>query len=233
MPLQKGDFILIDYVAKVKDTDTVIDLTREDVAKKVKFYKPDGIYEPKLVKLDEGWLPKGLEEALLTMEVGEERTIEIPPEKAFGLRDPSNVKVLPARELVKRGITPRVGGQVELDNKTAIIRSVGGGRVTLDFNHPLAGKTIVYTVKVVSKVELDQDKVLELIHRRVPTIPKDKFKVQIEGSSLTITLPEEAFSVGDIQYAKRGLLNDIEKYLPSIEKVTYLETFTLRRSKPP
>lgn len=231
MPIQRGDFVLVDYVASVKESGEIIDLTREDVAKAKKFYREDGIYEPQLVIVGEGWVLRGVDEALVGMEEGEERVVEIPPEKAFGLRDPEKVKILPARELTKRGIVPRVGMKVEVDGRTGVVKSVGGGRVTLDFNHPLAGHFIVYELKVVSKVEGDLRKALELLHRRMRRVPKEKFKLKLEGGVLEVELPEEAFTLEDVQFAKRGFALDVERYLPSISVVRFCETYVIKRAE--
>jgi len=87
MTLQKGDFILIDYVAKVKETNEVFDTTKEDVAKKEHLHKEGQIHEPELVVVGEGWVLKALDDALTTMELCKACTIEISPEKGFGQRD--------------------------------------------------------------------------------------------------------------------------------------------------
>lgn len=99
MPFAKGDFILIDFVAKIKETGEIFDLTIEEIAKKENIYREDEIYEPMLVVFGEGWILEGLEEELIKMNPGEQKIIELPPEKAFGSRDPSKIKVIPAREL--------------------------------------------------------------------------------------------------------------------------------------
>ncbi|HSV49903.1 MAG TPA: FKBP-type peptidyl-prolyl cis-trans isomerase, partial [Candidatus Acidoferrales bacterium] len=78
MTLQKGDFIIIDYVAKVKETNEVFDTTKDEVAKKEHLHKEGEIYEPKLVVVGEGWVLKALDDALLNAEVGNETTVEIP-----------------------------------------------------------------------------------------------------------------------------------------------------------
>ncbi|RLE52072.1 MAG: peptidylprolyl isomerase [Candidatus Methanomethylicota archaeon] len=229
MPLNKGDFILIDFVAKVKDTGEIFDLTIEEVAKKEKLYREDEIYEPMLVVLGEGWILDGLEEELMKMNPGEQKVVELPPEKAFGARDPSKVKIVPARELSRRGITPRPGIRVEIEGNYAIVRSVGGGRVVLDFNHPLAGKTLVYDVKIVKKLESDKEKILALIHRRIPRVPIEKFDVKIKGGVVTIELPEEAYFLEGLQFAKRGIARDIEKFFSSVTSVKFVEKYTFKR----
>ena len=53
MALEKGSFILIDYVAKVKETGEVFETTIEETAKKEHLYKEDKIYEPKLEVIGE------------------------------------------------------------------------------------------------------------------------------------------------------------------------------------
>jgi len=95
MSFKEGDFILIDYVAKVKETGELIDTSKAEVAKEYKKFSEEKIYEPLLVIIGEHRVVEGLEEELKKMNVGEEKTLEIPPEKAYGKRDPSKVKLLP------------------------------------------------------------------------------------------------------------------------------------------
>ncbi|MDH5816095.1 MAG: FKBP-type peptidyl-prolyl cis-trans isomerase [Candidatus Nezhaarchaeota archaeon] len=232
MPLQKGDFVLVDYVMRVKDTNEVIDLTIEEVAKKEKVYREDGVYEPALIILGEGWILKGVEEELYKMDVGESRVIEVPPDKGFGERDPNKVKVVNARELTRRGITPRVGARVELDDGVAIVRRAEGGRVVLDYNHPLAGRTITCEIKVVKKIEDVREKIRELVHVRIKRVDKEKFKIDLSSDGVvTIELPPEAFTYEGLQYAKRGIAIDISRYIPGVSAVKFIETYTLRQAK--
>ena len=225
MPLQKGDFILIDYVGKVKETGEVFDTTIEEVARKERLYKEGEIYEPKLIVLGEGWILKALEEEILKLDVGTKSTIEIPPEKAFGPRDPEKVKLVPLKRLVAKGITPQIGMRVEYEGKMATVRTVGAGRVQLDFNPPLAGKTLVYEVTVQKKLETKTEKINALIHRRIPIVEIEKFKLKITKASVTIEMPEDAFYIEGIQLAKRGIAMDIQKFFPEVTTVKFIETF--------
>ena len=225
MPLQKGDFILIDYVGKVKETGEVFDTTIEEIARKERLYKEGEIYEPKLIVLGEGWILKALEEEILKLDVGTKSTIEIPPEKAFGPRDPEKVKLVPLRRLVAKGITPQIGMRVEYEGKMATVRTVGAGRVQLDFNPPLAGKTLVYEVTVQKKLETKTEKINALIHRRIPIVEIEKFKLKTTKTSVTIEMPEDAFYIEGIQLAKRGIAMDIQKFFPEVTTVKFIETF--------
>jgi peptidylprolyl isomerase len=227
MTLQKGDFILVDYTAKVKETGEVFDTTIEETAKKERLYKEGEIYEPKLVVVGEGWVLKALDESLTTMEAGKTATVEIPPEKAFGPRDPEKVKRVPLRHLTDKGITPSLGMRIEYDNKLATIRAVGAGRVLLDFNPPLAGKTLVYEVTVQKKLETREEKIAALIHRRIPAVEIEKFKFTIKAKAVSIEMPEEAFYLDGVQVAKRGIALDIQKFFPEITTVKFTETFKI------
>ncbi|MEM1563702.1 MAG: FKBP-type peptidyl-prolyl cis-trans isomerase [Candidatus Bathyarchaeia archaeon] len=225
MALQKGDFILLDYIAKVKETSEVFDTTIEEVAKKERLYKEGEIYEPKLIVIGEGWVLKALDESLTNMDVGKTETVEIPPEKAFGARDPEKVRRIPLRHLTAKGITPTLGMRLEYDGKMATVRAIGAGRVLLDFNPPLAGKTLVYEVTVKKKLETLEEKIAALIHRRIPTVEAEKFKFIIKAKNVSIEMPEEAFYLEGIQVAKRGIALDIQKFFPEITAVKFIETF--------
>ncbi len=226
------DFILIDYVARNKDTKEIIDVTQEEVAKKEKAYKSDGIYEPMLVAVGEGWVVKGLDEALVGLKEGEEKEIEILPEKAFGARDPQKLRILSARDLARRGVTPRIGQRVEIDGQLALIRTVGSGRVTADFNHPLAGKVIVYSVKVVRELRDAEEQIRELIHRRLKRVPKENFKITIDKGGVNIEVPTEAATLEDFGFAIMGISRDVNKYVNNAEKVRFFETFEFEKEKP-
>ena len=225
MTLQKGDFIVINYTGKVKETNEVFDTTYEDVAKKDHLHKEGEIYEPKLIVVGEGWMLKALDEELTTMEINKPTTVEIPAEKGFGQRDPEKIKRVPLRQLLAKEINPIVGARIEYQGKMASVRSTGAGRVLLDFNPPLAGKTLVYDVTVTKKLEGNEEKIGGLIHRRIPVVEQEKFKLTIQDGSLTINMPEDTFYVEGVQIAKRGIAMDIQKFTTDITETKFVETF--------
>ncbi|MEM1507211.1 MAG: FKBP-type peptidyl-prolyl cis-trans isomerase [Candidatus Bathyarchaeia archaeon] len=225
MPFEKGDFVLIDYVARVAETGEVFDTTIEEVSRKEGIYQEGAIYEPKLVVIGEGWILKALEEALLNLDVEKTATIEIPPEKGFGNRDPEKIKMYPLRKFIAQGITPKVGMKVEVNGKVATIRAIGAGRVQLDFNPPLAGKTLIYEVTVRKKLETIEEKIKALIHRRIPQVDIEKFLIEIGEDYVSINIPEEAFYVEGLQLIKRGIFMDIQKFYPDKKIVRFVEVF--------
>ncbi len=225
MALQKGDFVLIDYTANVKETGEVFDTTFEDVSKKEHLHKEGEIYEPKLVVLGEGWVLKALDDSLATLEIGKAQKVEIAPKDAFGQRDPEKVRRVPLKQLMAKGTTPVVGMRLDYNGKMAIVRSIGAGRVLLDFNPPLAGKTLVYNVTLGKKLETREEKIAALIHRRIPLAEESKFKFAIQNEIVSIDMPEETFYIEGIQIAKRGIAMDVQRFLPDLAEIKFVETF--------
>ena len=159
------------------------------------------------------------------MEICKLCTVEISPEKAFGPRDPLKIKRVPIKQLYAKEINPVVGAQIEFQGKDAIVRSIGAGRVLLDFNPPLAGKTLIYEVTVTKKFESKEEKIGALIHHRIPIVEENKFKLTIQDTSLTIDMPEDAFYIEHIEIYKRGIATDIQKFVPDLTETKFVETF--------
>jgi len=237
LPIKEKDFVLINYVCKVKETGEIVDTTIEAFAKEMKkpphvhahehehAHEEEKTYEPALVIVGEGWFPKGLEEGLIGLEQGSKVTLELPPEKAYGPRDPSKVKLLPLRRFKAQGITPLPGMEVEINGKLALVRASGAGRVQVDYNHPLAGKTLIYEVSIEKILETIEDKVKSIIHKHLPGIDKEKFNLSLSNKELMIEIPQEAFFIEGIQSIKQSINNDIQKFIPEIEKISFIEVF--------
>ena len=239
MPIKNSDFVLVNYTLKVKESGDVVDTTIESTAKeKGIHHEHEGTeetdvhrYEPLFVVVGEGWVTKGFDEGLVGLEAGQSSTIEVPPEKGYGARDASKVRLVPLRRFRNEGITPVPGIQVTLDGKVGQIRTVGAGRVQVDYNHPLAGRTLVYEVSVQSIVEKTEDKIRNLIHKRLPAVDQAKFGLQLSSNELKIEVPEEAFFLEDLQLAKKAMSTDIEKFFPEFSKIMFLEAF--KKPMPP
>jgi len=229
MPVKNGDFILANYSLKVKETGETVGTTLESVAKEKKLYRGEEHYEPFFIIVGEGWVPKGLDEALTNLEIGVATTVELPPDKGYGVRDPKKVRLVPLRKFAAEGVTPVPGLQVNIDGKTAQVRSVGAGRVQVDYNHPFAGKTLIYDITLEKVIEAEDEKVRNLVHKRISSVDQQKFSIKIDNGKLQVEVPEDAFFLEGLQVAKRTLTADVEKYLPKVETVTFLETF----KKPP
>jgi peptidylprolyl isomerase len=224
MTLERGSLILVDYTAKVKDSNEIFETTREEEAKKSELFDPTHKYEPRLISIGEGWVFKGLDEALAASNIGDKINVEITPDKGFGERDPNKVRMVAQRKLGEKADEVRVGDVIEIDQRTGIVRYVGSGRVQIDFNHRFAGRTLTYDVDVVKKVESDDDKIRSLIKRRLP-VDDEKIKINLKGFTLEIDLPEETLLAEGLQIIKRAVANDVFKFVPSLKDIKFIESF--------
>ncbi len=224
MPLEKGSLILLDYTARIKDTNDIFDTTLEEEAKKTNLYDPTHKYEPKIVSVGESWVLKGLDEALSGANVGDKLNIEVPPEKAFGKRDDTKIRMIPQRKLGDKAEEVGVGDEIEIDNRRGIVRYVGSGRIQVDFNHRLAGKTLLYDANVLKRLESDSEKVSGLIKRRLG-VDETKLQLNLVEPNLEIQLPEETYLAEGLQIVKRAVTNDIFKFVPSIKTIKFVESY--------
>ena len=224
MPLEKGSLVLVDYTARVKDTNDVFDTTREEEAKKTNFYDPTHKYEPRIVSIGESWVLKGLDEALSNANVGDKLNIEVPPEKGFGKRDDSKIRMIPQRKLGDKADEVGVGDEIEIDNRRGIVRYVGSGRIQVDFNHRFAGKTLLYDANVLKKLDSDGEKVSALVKRRMG-VDESKLQVNLVAPNLEIQLPEDTYLAEGLQIVKRAVANDIFKFVPTIKNIKFVESY--------
>jgi len=229
MAVKPGDFLLVNYTLKVKESGETVDTTFDSVAKDAHIHREDSTFGPKFIILGEGWLPKGLEESLVGLDPGTNKTVELSPEKGFGNRDPGKMRLVPLRRFRDKEY-PTPGQQVEFDGRPAVVRAVGAGRVQVDYNHPLAGRTLVYDVSIDKVLENENEKILSLIALRIPEVPKEKFALKKHQTDLTIEVPEEAFYLGGLQVAKKAVTSDLQKFFPDIDTVAFQEVF--KRSEP-
>jgi len=230
LTFNKGSLILVDYTAKVKDTDEVFETTIEAEAKKHSIHDANVKYQPKLVSVGESWVIKGLDEALANSKVGDKTSVEVTPVKGFGERDSGKVRMIALRKLGEDADKVSVGDTIEIDQKKGIIRFIGSGRVQVDYNHRFAGKTILYDVNVLKALETDDEKINGMLKRHLP-VDDSKLVFKKTGTSLDITIPEELFRSDGLQVMKHFIQSDIFKFVPTLEKINFLETHLNKSSE--
>lgn len=222
--VNKGDFILIDYIGEVRDTGEIFDTTLEDKAKEAGIYRENDRYGPTLVIVGENWVIEGLDESLVGRREGEEFTVEIPPEKGFGTRDSKKIITTTIKKLRRAGyegdISP--GTIINVEGRPAIIRAVAGGRVMLDFNPPLAGKVLKYWVKIEKILKDREEKIKSLIERHVGEKVSDLAFSEKDGEVI-IELNDIAINDPRIHLEKRNIGEDIIKYVEGVKVVTFVD----------
>jgi peptidylprolyl isomerase len=230
MTFDKGSLILLDYTARIKDNGEIFETTIEDDAKKSNLYDPTRKYEPRLISVGEGWVLKGLDEALTSTDVGQKLSVEISPDKGFGERDTNKVRMIPQRKLGEKANEVKVGDVIELDDRTGIIRYIGSGRVQIDYNHRLASRVLVYDVNVIKKIESNEDKIKYLLKRRLP-LDDEKAKFEYNSDTVVIELSEDISLLDGLQIIKKAVTTDIFKFVNGLNKITFQEVYLAQKAK--
>lgn len=209
MVFKKKDFIEIEFTGRVKKGEIFDSNIKEDLKKTDLDIEP----KPFIFSLGEGMFLKAIEDFLIGKDVGKYE-IELSPEKAFGVRDAKLIKIVPSNIFKQRKLNPIPGVMFNFDGRAAKVLSVSGGRVTVDFNNPVAGKTVVYNINVLRKVndinektkafidflfrkdfkfKIDNKKLILEAEKNIANIIlafKDKFK-EVLGLELTVKEIEE------------------------------------------
>ena len=132
--IKSGDTVKVEYTGKLTDGTTFDSSVGRD---------------PLEFVVGTSQLIAGFDEAVIGMKVGEQKTITIPPEKAYGAIDPSMVQEVPLSTLTDAGIAPTAGMQLSAGGRPVLVERVDGNAVFVNFNHPLAGKTLVFSIKII------------------------------------------------------------------------------------
>lgn len=138
LPVDKGTRVTLNFALKFTDGE-VIDTTFDK--------------QPATLEIGDDNLPENFEAYLMGMKAGETATYDVPPENAFGQHNPSNVQMFKRSDFsADMVLDPGVmisfadARQQELPG---VVQHVEGDQVTIDFNHPLAGRTLVFEVEII------------------------------------------------------------------------------------
>jgi peptidylprolyl isomerase len=138
LAVKTGNKVKVEYVGKLDD-GSVFD-SSEDHGKPLEF------------EVGSGHVIKGFDDAILGMNEGDEKEFTIQPAEAYGQHDPNLVQKVP-REVFPQEADLTAGLLFEAGLPTgekvpAMITAVDEGIVTVDLNHPLAGKTLSFKIKL-------------------------------------------------------------------------------------
>ena len=137
--------------------------------------------KPFIFCLGEGMFLKGAEDFLIGKQIGKYE-IELEPEKAFGKRNTKLIMVVPMKIFREKQINPNPGAMLNFDGRPAKILTVSGGRVIVDFNNPLAGKTVIYKINILRKVDDKKEQIDSFNH----FLFKRHIKFEIENNKLIL-----------------------------------------------
>ncbi|MBE0485964.1 FKBP-type peptidyl-prolyl cis-trans isomerase [Marinobacter sp.] len=138
LPIDKGTRVKLHFSLKFEDGETV-DSTFDK--------------EPATLEIGDDNLPENFEAYLMGLKAGDHQAFEVPPEKAFGQRNPNNIQTFKRHDfsadmVLEKGVVISFADarQQELPG---VINRVEGDEVEVDFNHPLAGRTLTFEVQII------------------------------------------------------------------------------------
>lgn len=108
--------------------------------------------EPVTFTVGDGNLLPGFEKAMLGLQAGDERELLITPENGFGMPNPTNQQEVPRSDFPD-DIELSVGlvlsfSDAQNTELPGVIKEIGDEKVMVDFNHPLAGRSLVFSIKI-------------------------------------------------------------------------------------
>ena len=226
--IEAGSLVMADFSGWVGETDELFDTTDESLAKEREIFDEKMVYGPQPLVVGKGRLFPGLDEHMLKAEVGKEYEVEIPPEKGAGPRDPKLVELHPMREFLRQDIEPQVGMEVTVRNRKATIVAMTAGRVRIDFNNKLAGRTLKYKYKIVS-VPTKPKEIAELL-LKMSYGTSDGFDVHHHGKDYKITLPDACKYDQKWLLTKYRVVTDLRDVLDA-ETVSFVEEYAKPKPK--
>jgi len=169
----------------------LFDTTSAETAKANDLHHENVYYGPLAIIVGAGRVPAGFDKALLSAKAGQEGDVEIPPEEGFGKRDPAKVEVVALREFHKRKVEPEPGMRVQWEGKgRGTVISMTASRVRVDFNPPLAGKTLRYKFNVVEVVEEPAARVRAVLEADYAPGRGADFQVQVTEGVAEVVVPD-------------------------------------------
>jgi FKBP-type peptidyl-prolyl cis-trans isomerase 2 len=205
MKINKGDFIELDYTAKIVDENIIFDTTIPEDAEKAglihnhehdhdhghehnHLHKED--LKPIIICVGEKQVLPTLDKKIEGLETGK-HTIALNEDEAFGKKDTKLLKLMPMTLFKQQNIRPFVGLTLDIDGSRGVVRTISGGRVIVDFNHQLAGKKIEYKLDI-KRIVTDHKEQLESF---VKMLRFPYTSIDVEGTNAkintTIDLPKE------------------------------------------
>jgi len=151
--IEPGDQVRLDYVGRFEE-GSVFTTSKYRVARE---HGLDGTrdaeeFSPLTFTVGREEVIEGIEEAVVGMSAGEEATVTVPPEKAYGEYDPDRAREYDPETFEGMvGQPPEIGLHVEAENDLhGDVTAISEDAVQVDFNHELAGKALVFDLHILA-----------------------------------------------------------------------------------
>ena len=211
--IKKHDFVEIEYTGRIAEDGSIFDTTEEKIAIENGMHDKNADYSPVVISVGENYMLKGLEDQMIGKEIGKEYTFEIKSEDAFGKRDAKLIQLIPTSKFKQQKIQPFPGLQLNIDGVFGTVKTVSGGRCMVDFNHPLAGKDLVYSVKINKIVDGNKEKINSLL------------KMHLHIKDAEVELKEDSAEIKSKHNIPKNAIEEfkeiVAKTIPNIKNISF------------
>lgn len=191
MKLSKNDFIEIEFTGKLKDSGNIFDSNIASELEKLNPNHPPEQAKPFTFALGQDMFLSGIDNFLMKQEIESFPSnfkIELNPENAFGKRNPKSVQLMPIKIFHSHNINPVPGIPFNFDGKIGKVLSVNSGRVIVDFNSPLAGKDVIYEIKILKKLSDLDEKIKSFLNF---LFKRDDIAFSVQNKKLILELDKQ------------------------------------------
>jgi len=188
--MEEGDIIHVDYDLYNGETGDLIETTREATAQEHEMHDENRTYQPMVCVVGSGSLIPGFEEALLSAKVDKDVDLELAPADAYGEKDATQIETISIDKLRRAVRDPNalyLGAPVNIGGRQGYLSFLAAGRARIDYNHPMAGRTLKYDYKIVKVVEGKEEKVAALLEANTG---QEGFEVSFDGDDISIIVPQ-------------------------------------------
>lgn len=190
MALEKGDFIEIEFTGRLKENNQIFDSNVKADLEEANLETKKQL-EPFIYSLGSKMFLDKIDETLIGKDENFQDEISLTPKEGFGERNPSKIKIVPFRLFKENKLNPIPGATLNFDGQMGKIISANGGRILVDFNHPLAGKDLIYKIKIIKKIT-DKEVQVKSINK---FLFNQEFEFQIKENELILSVPKELMQV--------------------------------------
>ena len=188
--MEEGTIVHVDYELYNGESGDLIETTREAIAKEHEMHQEGRSYTPMVCVVGGGNLIPGFEAALADAKANKETEIVIEPAEAYGEKDAQEIETISIEKLIRAVKDPNslyIGAPVTIGGRQGHLSYLAAGRARIDYNHPMAGKTLKYSFKIVKVVEGKEEQVTALLESNTG---HSDFGVSFDGEDLNIVLPQ-------------------------------------------
>ncbi|MGY8701656.1 MAG: FKBP-type peptidyl-prolyl cis-trans isomerase [Candidatus Poseidoniales archaeon] len=225
--MDNGTIVHVDYELYNAENDDLLETTLESIAKEQEMHQEGRTYVPLTTVVGAGQLIEGFEESLMEAEIGKEYDIVIEPTKAYGDKDTSLIETINSDKLMRAVQDPKslyIGASVEIGGRNGTLTLAAAGRYRVDFNHPLAGRSLRYKYTIVKVIEDRAEKIAALLKSNTG---HDDFEVEFEGDDVLITVPQAMLFDTNAAMMKFRVVS-VLRDATNVAKVSFVEVHEAR-----